>query len=90
MKAIFTNVFSDMDKQIHMRNTEHHHIAQRHQSRSLQTAQRHLHPVSLISRFTFIVYLPYLRLFCFSVFYCLKIVPSLIMVFSHKAIFLEA
>nr|XP_032522853.1 neurobeachin isoform X3 [Danaus plexippus plexippus] len=36
------NVHEDIDKQIHMRNTEHHHIAQR-QNRSLQTAQRHLH-----------------------------------------------
>ncbi|XP_052744705.1 neurobeachin isoform X3 [Bicyclus anynana] len=39
-----TRDHEDIDKQIHMRNTEHHHISQRHQNRSLQTAQRHLHP----------------------------------------------
>ncbi|XP_034836250.1 neurobeachin isoform X5 [Maniola hyperantus] len=38
------NIHEDIDKQIHMRNSEHHHLAQRHQNRSLQTAQRHLHP----------------------------------------------
>ncbi|XP_072945485.1 neurobeachin [Epargyreus clarus] len=37
------NIHEDIDKQIHMRSAEHHH-AQRHQSRSLQAAQRHLHP----------------------------------------------
>ncbi|XP_046970630.1 neurobeachin-like isoform X6 [Vanessa cardui] len=37
------NIHEDMDKQIHMRNSEHHHIAQR-LNRTLQTAQRHLHP----------------------------------------------
>ncbi|CAH2088204.1 unnamed protein product [Euphydryas editha] len=36
------NVHEDIDKQIHMRNSEHHHMAQR-LNRSLQTAQRHLH-----------------------------------------------
>ncbi|CAH0719324.1 unnamed protein product, partial [Brenthis ino] len=38
------NIHEDIDKTIHMRGSEHHHLSQRHQSRSLQTAQRHLHP----------------------------------------------
>ncbi|XP_026740529.1 neurobeachin isoform X2 [Trichoplusia ni] len=39
------NIHEDIDKQIHMRNSEsHHHIQQRHQNRNLQAAQRHLHP----------------------------------------------
>ncbi|XP_053616649.1 neurobeachin isoform X5 [Plodia interpunctella] len=39
------NIHEDIDKQIHMRNSEsHHHLQQRHQNRSLQAAQRHLHP----------------------------------------------
>ncbi|XP_064074608.1 neurobeachin isoform X6 [Vanessa tameamea] len=37
------NIHEDMDKQIHMRNSEHHHITHR-LNRTLQTAQRHLHP----------------------------------------------
>ncbi|XP_026328148.1 neurobeachin isoform X4 [Hyposmocoma kahamanoa] len=37
------NIHEDIDKQIHMRGSEsHHHIQQR--QRSLQAAQRHLHP----------------------------------------------
>ncbi|XP_049878270.1 neurobeachin, partial [Pectinophora gossypiella] len=37
------NIHEDIEKQIHLRNTEsHHHIQQR--QRSLQAAQRHLHP----------------------------------------------
>nr|XP_049697537.1 neurobeachin isoform X5 [Helicoverpa armigera] len=39
------NIHEDIDKQIHMRNSEsHHHLTQRHQNRNLQAAQRHLHP----------------------------------------------
>ncbi|KAL0879170.1 hypothetical protein ABMA27_002963, partial [Loxostege sticticalis] len=39
------NIHEDIDKQIHMRNSEsHHHMQQRHQNRNLQAAQRHLHP----------------------------------------------
>ncbi|XP_052752766.1 neurobeachin [Galleria mellonella] len=39
------NIHEDIDKQIHMRNSEsHHHLQQRHQNRNLQAAQRHLHP----------------------------------------------
>lgn len=39
------NIHEDIDKQIHMRNTDtHHHIQQRHSNRNLQAAQRHLHP----------------------------------------------
>ncbi|CAH2245781.1 jg15881 [Pararge aegeria aegeria] len=38
------HLHEDIDKQIHMRNSEHHQLTQRHQNRSLQTAQRHLHP----------------------------------------------
>ncbi|XP_041968935.1 neurobeachin isoform X2 [Aricia agestis] len=38
------NIHEDIDKQIHMRNSEHHHALQRNQNRNLQTAQRHLHP----------------------------------------------
>ncbi|XP_075981984.1 A kinase anchor protein rugose isoform X3 [Anticarsia gemmatalis] len=39
------NIHEDIDKQIHMRNSEaHHHLQQRHQNRSMQAAQRHLHP----------------------------------------------
>ncbi|CAG9782333.1 unnamed protein product [Diatraea saccharalis] len=41
------NISEDIDKQIHMRNSEqHHHLQQRHQNRNLQPAQRHLHPDS--------------------------------------------
>ncbi|XP_060806416.1 neurobeachin isoform X1 [Amyelois transitella] len=39
------NIHEDIDKQIHLRNSEsHHHLQQRHQNRSLHAAQRHLHP----------------------------------------------
>ncbi|KOB68398.1 Neurobeachin [Operophtera brumata] len=39
------NIHEDIDSKIHMRNSEsHHHIQARHQNRSLQAAQRHLHP----------------------------------------------
>ncbi|CAK1589359.1 unnamed protein product [Parnassius mnemosyne] len=38
------NLHEDIDKQIHMRNSDNHHMQQRHQNRNLQVAQRHLHP----------------------------------------------
>ncbi|XP_061716786.1 neurobeachin isoform X12 [Cydia pomonella] len=37
------NIHEDIEKSLHARNNEHHHL-QRHQNRSLQVAQRHLHP----------------------------------------------
>nr|XP_037871256.1 neurobeachin isoform X6 [Bombyx mori] len=38
------NIHEDIDKQIHMRNTDSHHHIQQRQNRNLQAAQRHLHP----------------------------------------------